>query len=182
MFSIHKPKTKNIIEFVAYTLEEPPYYDTKFMGSRKHAELLDSQNISVRLMLSLEMIGYFSDEPNSQNFPVPLLKTVYPSRGNFIALVSRNQDWSITRTVKLLMQSGSKVDVFSINTFEFIPGIDWSDHRSYWAYNIPAIMITDTSFYRNKNYHKATDTVEKLDLEKMGQVISGVYSALTLLP
>jgi hypothetical protein len=166
------------VDLVAYTLEEPPYFGTPHMGSVVHAQSLRQDGIPVRAMLSLEMIGYFSDAPDSQNFPVSLLRVFYPSQGNFIAVVGSLGEGNLARRVKRLMTETSSLPVYSINAPRFLPGVDFSDHLSYWKEGYPALMITDTAFYRNRNYHTANDTAEKLDYRRMAMVVAGVYAAV----
>jgi Zn-dependent M28 family amino/carboxypeptidase len=163
------------VELVAYTLEEPPFFATTGMGSHVHAKSLKEQGINLRLMISLEMIGYFSDEPGSQEFPVSPLKLLYPTKGNFISVVGHAANIFTTRKVKSAMQSASDLPVYSTNVPRMIPGVDFSDHRNYWIFGYDAIMITDTAFYRNRNYHTTGDTAEKLDYGKMAKVVDGVY-------
>jgi hypothetical protein len=129
-------------------------------------------------MFCLEMIGFFSDKPRSQEYPVKVLKAVYPAIGNFIAVVGKMGNSGLTRHVKKHIMEGSFIGVESINAPESMTGIDFSDHLNYWKYNFPAIMITDTSFYRNKNYHQKTDTMDTLNFDKMGEVVKGVYWSL----
>jgi hypothetical protein len=167
------------VELVAYTLEEPPYFASPFMGSAVHAKSLSEQGIKVRLMLGLEMIGYFSDKKGSQHFPSPLLRLFYPSTGNFVALVGKLDQRSAVMEVKRAMSGVTPLPVYSINAPRIIPGVDLSDHRSYWAQGYPAVMVTDTAFYRNLNYHTADDTYEKLDFERMAMVVEMVYASIT---
>ena len=166
------------VDLVAYTLEEPPYFGTPHMGSVMHAQSLRKDGISVKAMLSLEMIGYFSDAPDSQNFPVSLLRAFYPSQGNFIAVIGSVSEGGMTRRVKRAMIESSSLPVYSINAPRFVPGVDFSDHLSYWKEGYEALMITDTAFYRNHNYHTANDTAEKLDYRRMAMVVAGVYGAV----
>lgn len=167
---------KNAIELVAYTLEEPPFFNTNNMGSAQHAQALAKNQRSVKLMISLEMIGYFDDEPNSQRYPLPAMTMFYPDRGNFIALVGQFKNFSTMRQTKSLFSGATDLPVYSINAPAFVKGVDFSDHRNYWALGYPAIMITDTAFFRNRHYHQSTDTGDKLDYEKMSKVVSGVYA------
>ncbi len=167
------------VELVAFTLEEPPYFRTTGMGSSVHAESLRKQSVRVRAMLSLEMIGYFSDAPNSQHFPVGVLGAFYPSTGNFISVVGRLGDWSLVRSTKAAMRNASPLPVYSINAPALVPGVDFSDQLNYWQAGYHALMITDTAFYRNRNYHTAEDTEEKLDYKRMAMVVEGVYAAVT---
>lgn len=165
------------VELVAYGTEEPPYFATPHMGSAVHAEALKKAGVRVRAMISLEMIGYFSDEPASQSYPMPLLRLYYPGRGNFITVVGVPGGIGLTRRVKKAM-SGGGLPVYSITAPAFIPGIDYSDHASYWDAGYPAVMINDTAFYRNKNYHKTGDTADRLDYKRMAQVVDGALAAV----
>ncbi len=166
------------VELVAYTLEEPPYFRTPMMGSAVHARSLRQQGQPVRLMVSLEMIGYFTDAPNSQVFPSPILKLFYPSQGNFITIVGNVGQGGVVRRTKRAMRGASALPVYSINAPRFVPGVDFSDHLNYWAAGYHAIMITDTAFYRNPRYHTAHDTPETLDYPRMAMVVQGVYAAV----
>jgi len=169
------------VELVAYPLEEMPFSFTPYMGSAVHARSLEQRGIRVRAMFSLEMIGYFSDRPNSQEFPLRVLRAVYPSRGNFIAIVGKPGQTSIVRRVKQAMRAASPLPVHSINAPRSIPGIDFSDHMNYWDAGYQALMITDTAFYRNPHYHTANDLPETLDYTRMAMVIQGVHAAVRTL-
>ncbi|HEX2236918.1 MAG TPA: M28 family peptidase, partial [Gammaproteobacteria bacterium] len=169
------------IELVAYTLEEGQHFRTQRMGSAVHAHSLKERGVPVRAMLSLEMLGYFTDVPDSQHYPHPLLKLFYPSRGNFIAVVGKLDQPLIVRRVKSAMRDASKLPVYSINAPLWVPGIDFSDHRNYWDAGYDAVMITDTAFYRNPNYHTPHDTPDTLDYTRMAMVVQGVYAAVVVL-
>lgn len=173
----HTPPSRSV-ELVAYSLEEMPFFRTPQMGSSWHARMLAAQGREVALMLSLEMIGYFSDEPGSQHYPMAGMGLYYPEQGNYIALVGRLGGFSVTRRVKALMAGATELPVYSINAPIIIPGIDFSDHRNYWTAGYPALMVTDTAFYRNPNYHDAGDTYEKLDYRRMAQVVESVYAVV----
>jgi hypothetical protein len=166
------------VELVAYTLEEPPFFRTEHMGSAVHAKALKAQGVKVRAMLALEMIGYFSDEKGSQEYPLGLLSLFYPSKGNYIAVIGRFTDMGLVRRVKKAMRGATPLPVVSMNAPRSVPGIDFSDHRNYWDAGYRAAMITDSAFYRNHNYHKPTDTANTLDYTRMAQVVVGVHSAL----
>lgn len=170
-----KPPSR-AIELVAYTLEEPPHFRSKNMGSVWHANSLTAARRDVSLMLSLEMIGYFSDAPGSQSYPVPGMRHLYSDRGNFIAVVGKFGDFQASRKVKSLMAGASDVPVLSMNAPRVVQGVDYSDHRSYWEAGYPAIMVTDTSFMRNRNYHQGGDTWDTLDYTRMAKVVQSVYA------
>jgi Zn-dependent M28 family amino/carboxypeptidase len=164
------------IELVAYTLEEPPHYRSSHMGSVVHARALKAAGRQVRLMLSLEMIGYFSDAPGSQQYLIPAMKYLYSDRGDFIALVGKFDAFGDTRRVKALMAGAGDLPVYSINAPRALQGVDFSDHRSYWDRGMPAMMVTDTAFLRNKQYHLAGDTWDRLDYQRMAKVVQAVHA------
>ena len=166
------------IEFVAYILEEMPYFRTENMWSAIHSKSLKDANTKVKLMISLEMIGYFTDSENSQKYPLKQMKLYYPDKWNFIAVVWKFWQSIITKKVKNNIQQVSDIPAYSLNWFSFIRWIDNSDHRNYWNDWYKAVMITDTSFYRNPNYHKAWDTINTIDFDKMSEVVKWVYWAI----
>ncbi len=170
---------QHTVELIAYCTEEPPYFATDHMGSAHHAAMLREQGVEVRAMIALEMIGYFSDEKGSQQYPMALLRLFYPSRGNFIGVVGNTKQRELTRRIKRSMRGATDLPVRSISIPSFVPGVDFSDHRSFWAQGFPAVMITDTAFYRNKMYHGDGDTADRLDYERMSQVVVGVFEAVT---
>lgn len=173
---------KQRIDLVAYTLEEPPYFRSDAMGSARHAIMLKEQQASVKVMIALEMLGYFSDEADSQQYPVGLLSLFYPSVGNYISVVGKTGQGGIVRDIKQRMRASTNLPVYSINAPAFIPGIDFSDHMNYWQQGFPAVMITDTAFYRNKNYHTKDDTPDKLDYVRLAEVLRSVYYVITSYP
>jgi hypothetical protein len=166
------------VELVAYTLEEPPFFRSEHMGSAMHAKALKREGAVVRVMFSLEMIGYFSDARDSQHFPISAFSLFYPTEGNFISVVGKIDDGMLVRRIKKAMTGATILPVYSINAPRQIPGVDLSDHMSYWRAGYPAVMITDTAFYRNANYHTLDDTAERLDYRRMGQAVEGVYAAV----
>jgi Zn-dependent M28 family amino/carboxypeptidase len=166
------------IDLVAFTLEELPAFGSPGMGSAVHAASLRRAGIGVRLMICLEMLGCFSDRRGSQAFPTPILKLFYPGTGNFIAVVGRIGEGRLTRMLKSAMRRGSALPVRSINGPRFLPGVDLSDHASYWEAGFPAVMITDTAFYRNPRYHTADDTPETLDYARMAEVVRALFTAI----
>ncbi len=178
---LHREKLRYRIDFAAYTLEEPPFFGTKRMGSFIHAESLYKEKTKIKVMICLEMIGYFSDKEGSQQFPLPFMNFFYPEKGNFIGVVGKLFQRGITKKIRDLMRKGSDIPVYSINAPTILPGVDFSDHRNFWHFGYNAVMITDTSFYRNPNYHRRTDTLATLDFERMYSVIKGIeYAVLNL--
>jgi hypothetical protein len=177
----HRPVLRHRLELALWPLEEPPNFRTSAMGSAVHAASLGHRGADVRGMLCLEMIGYFSDEASSQNYPVPGMGLLYPSRGDFVAVVGNTKSWWFTRRVKHRMAGAVQLPVRSINAPAVVPGVDFSDHLNFWRRGWNAVMITDTAFYRNPNYHQPSDTPDTLDYERMADVVTGVYAVITTL-
>jgi hypothetical protein len=167
------------IELVAYTLEEPPFFGGPQMGSAFHANRAAKEKDRIIGVIVLEMIGYFSDERGSQKYPLPIMRAYYPGRGNFITVVGRWNQAGWIREVKAGMQGSTDLPVYSFRGPASLQGVDYSDHRNYWPHDIPAVMITNTAFYRNSAYHTEFDTADRLDYRRMGQVVIGVYEAIT---
>lgn len=166
------------IELVAYTLEEPPYFRTEYMGSYQHAKSLFEQKVDVYGMLSLEMIGYFDQRKNSQGYPFSLLSTFYGKRGDFIMVVNKWGKGKFARRFSRRFKKQDRIPVKKLTGPKVIEGLDWSDHLNYWTFGMSASMITDTAFNRNKNYHKKSDKMETLDFGEMAKVIDAVYEAV----
>lgn len=166
------------VELVAYTLEEPPFFRTTQMGSYRHALSLYKEKRRVLGMVSLEMIGYFKEEKNSQQYPIGFLKWFYGSRGNYITLVKKYGSGRFCRRFSRRFIATRSVRTKKFSGLRFLPGVDFSDHLNYWKFGYRALMITDTSFYRNKNYHDTGDTLNTLDIGKMARVINATFYAL----
>ena len=180
----NKPKLDYRIDFVAFNLEEMPFYTTNEMGSYVHAKSLKDNDIDVIGMICLEMIGYFSDEPNSQTYPLPYLYNIYPNTGNFIIVVGREEQLQFNSKIFKLMKKDSKIDVQKLNVYMDDPLAQLavlSDHRNYWSFGYDAVMINDTSFIRNPNYHKKSDTIDTLDFDKITKVVDCLYNAVICL-
>lgn len=170
----HNQELKKRIDLVAFTLEEPPFFRSERMGSYVHAKSLNDKNIKIRGMISLEMIGYFAKAKDSQEYPLGILSLFYPDKGNFIAVISDLSSWGLKSELRDYM-SKSNIDVQTLGAPAGLVGVDFSDHLNYWMFDYDAVMITDTAFYRNQNYHQLTDTIETLDFTNMAKVVKSVY-------
>lgn len=166
------------IDFVAYCLEEPPFFGTEEMGSYIHAKSLYDNAVNVIGMICLEMIGYFSDKPNSQSYPSEELAKVYPHTANFIAVVGIEKYKVFNEKVYSSMSKGSGIDVQVVHFPSAVALAGLSDQRNYWKFGYNALMINDTSFVRNPHYHQKSDTIDTLDFKKMTEVINSTYKAV----
>lgn len=165
------------IKFIAFVNEEPPFFKTEDMGSFVYARQARENGEDIKLAVSLEAIGYYSDKPFSQRYPL-FLGLFYPNRANFIAVVG---NWTMRQKVNEfthLFSQHSSFPIYSTVLPDFIPGVDFSDQWSFWQMGFPAIMVTDTAFYRYPYYHRDSDTFEKLDYNKLAVVVEGLYGVL----
>jgi hypothetical protein len=177
-FGQHTPARS--VRFVGFVNEEAPFFYGDRMGSMVYAKAARARGDDIRLMVSLEMLGCFSDEAGSQRYP-PLLRFFYPDRGNFLAFVSNLSSRGSLRQLVAAFRAHSDFPAESLAAFEFIPGVAWSDHVSFWRHGYRAVMVTDTAFYRYAHYHTARDTPEKLDYGAMARVVDGLQRTLTAL-
>lgn len=168
------------VRLVAFTNEEPPFFRTEEQGSLLYARAARDRGDDIRLMVALETMGCFVDTPGSQQYP-PLFRHFYPSRGNFIALVSNFRSRSAMLALAAAFRRTSDFPLEHLATFSAVPGVAWSDHLSFWEQGYRALMVTDTAFYRYPFYHSPEDTAEKLDYERLAQVTEGLARALCLL-
>ncbi len=175
----NKPELDYRIDFVAYCLEEPPFFGKKEMGSYVHAESLKKSHIDVLGMICYEMIGYFSDAAGSQPNPKPELASDFPDTGNFITVVGINRFKDFSSKVHQLMSENDGIQTLMINFPANDDLASLSDHRNYWQMGYPAVMITDTATVRNgANYHSITDTIDTLDFDRMTEVVNSSYNAI----
>lgn len=165
------------IRLVAFALEEPPFYRSPLMGSRVHARRCRKRAERVVGMMSLEMVGYFSDLPGSQQFPLPFMRRFYPDRGNFIALAGNFRSRGLVRRMAAGLSAAGALPVEHA-AFPLLPGASLSDNWSFWKEGYPALMITDTSFFRNPHYHLPSDVPETLDYARMAALVSALDRAI----
>jgi hypothetical protein len=158
---------------VAFTNEEPWYFQTDAMGSRVYARRCKAQGDKVVAMLALETMGYFKDAKKSQHYPFPL-SLFYPSRGNFLAFVGNRESGALVKRVKTVFASTNVLPVESASLPGGLQGVGWSDHWSFWQEGYPAVMVTDTAPFRNRNYHKPTDTPDTLDYVHFAAAVRGL--------
>lgn len=168
---------KRSIRFAAFTNEEPPFFKSPEMGSRVFARTAAQEKENITAMISLETIGYFTDERRSQKYP-PLFNLFYPDTGNFLAVVGNVESRKLVEKVTRYFREASPLPCECAAVPGSVPGVDWSDHASFWEYGVPAVMVTDTAPYRNPRYHQAGDTPETLTYPAFAQAVSGLAHVL----
>jgi len=166
------------VRFVAFANEEPPYFNTgEGMGSVAYVTRFADPTTRIRWMVSLETVGVYSDVPGSQRYPAGV-GLLYPDRGDFIAFVGNPRSRGLVRELVRSFRSVATIPSEGAALPESIPGVGWSDHRSFWDAGIAAVMVTDTAPFRDAAYHRATDTPERLDYGRMARVVDGLAHAL----
>jgi Zn-dependent M28 family amino/carboxypeptidase len=166
------------IKFVFFTLEEPPVFRTAFMGSTVYADKARKSGEKIVAMICLESLGYYHGEKGGQGFPLPLMSLFFTTTPDFVAVVGNLSSRELVHDVAATLRKTPGVAVETLSTFSFFPGVDFSDHRSFWKEGYPAVMITDTAFFRNPNYHTEQDTIETLDFQRMEALRQGLLQAV----
>jgi hypothetical protein len=132
-------------------------------------------------MVSLEMLGFFSDEVGSQRSPIPPIPGIFepPTVGDFIAIatVRRFQSFS-QRLAREMKAAQPDLNILVADFFPVAPpDLLRSDNAPFMAAGLPAVMLTDTSEFRNPHYHRSTDTIETLDLDRYAMVVRALVGA-----
>jgi len=165
------------IRLVFFANEEPPFFFSNTMGSAFYAARCRDRKEKIVGMLSLETIGYYSDEPASQHYPFPF-SMFYPDTANFIGFVGNIRSRQLVRQTIKSFRNHARFPSEGLAAPSFITGVGWSDHLSFWRMGYPAIMVTDTAFYRYASYHTSADTAEKLNFERMARVVTGLVPTI----
>jgi Zn-dependent M28 family amino/carboxypeptidase len=165
--------------FIGFTCEEPPAFGTPIMGSRVYAQQARRQNAQILGMLCLEMVGYYSQTPGSQSLPLPLKLMGYPTTGNFIGLVSDRRSRHLMVSLEAAIKTACRLPAVTLSVpfgGHILPEVRLSDHASFWDEGYPAVMLTDTAFMRNPNYHGLGDVMDHLDLPAMTELTLGLVN------
>jgi len=166
------------VRFVAFANEEWPFFMSDQQGSMVYARAAHDRGDDIRLMASLETIGWYSNLPGSQYYP-PLFELFYPDRANFVGIVSDFRSRAGMRRLAQAFRAHSDFPVQTVATFRVVPGVTWSDHRSFWRYGYRGVMITDTALYRYPHYHAMSDTPDKLTYPELARVTLGLFGAFS---
>lgn len=168
--------------FVAFTLEEPPAHLTRHQGSRVFVRQSRKSGNRVLGAIILEMVGYTA---RRQHYPFVRRWPGYPAEGNFIGIIG---NWRSRRFGHTILQGFRKNTLLPVESL-FVPFNGWilpatrlSDHASFWDAGWPALMVTDTAFFRNPNYHLPSDTIGTLDFDFMAGLVMSLELALLELP
>jgi len=170
-------RTSRTLRFVEFVNEEPPYFQSSKMGSVIYARHCSNRGERIVAMLSLETIGYYSDEKGSQHYPFPF-GLFYPSIGNFIAFVGNTASARLVCDVVASFRRHTKYPSEGGALPGFIPGIGFSDQWAFWQEGYPAVMVTDTALFRYPYYHAPGDTPEKVQYDPLARVVAGLEKVI----
>lgn len=170
-------KCEKTLRFVAFANEEPPFFYSNNMGSYYYAQQAKINNENIIAMLSIETIGYYSDENYSQKYPFPYM-FFYPKIGNFIAFVSNLNHKKLLHQCIAIFRQNCQFPSEGAAAPSFLPGVSWSDQWAFWKFGYPAIMVTDTALFRYPYYHSIEDTPDKINYEKMSRVVLGLKNVI----
>ncbi|MBD2043818.1 M28 family peptidase [Microcoleus sp. FACHB-672] len=170
-------KPSRTLRFVAFVNEEAPFFGTPTMGSLRYAQRCHKRHEKVVAMLSLETIGYYSDEIGSQKYPLPLAAS-YPLTGNFIGFVSNSESAQLLQQVIGAFRTHAKFPSEGAALPADVPGVGWSDQWAFWQQGYQAIMVTDTAPFRYPHYHTPEDTPDKIDFDSTARVVAGLEKVI----
>jgi Zn-dependent M28 family amino/carboxypeptidase len=168
----HEAQTDSI-RWAFFANEEPPYFRTPAMGSYVYAKRCRAQRENIAGMLSLETIGYYSEVPGSQTYPLKFHPRL-PDQGDFLGFVADIRSALLWRRVVRTFRKNTSLPAEGTIAPAGIPGIGWSDHWAFWQFGYRAVMVTDTAPYRYPYYHTSEDTPEKLDYDRMARAVTGL--------
>jgi len=170
-------KFQGTIRYVAFVNEEPPHCFTERMGSRVHARGARARGENIVAMISLETLGYYSSAVGTQGYPFPF-GLFYPRTGNFLGVVGNLRSRALVVEVLRHLMAASDFPVEGVAAFEWIPGINWSDHWSFWKEGYPALMLTDTAPFRYPHYHGSHDLPEWIMAAEFGRAAHAIIGAV----
>jgi Zn-dependent M28 family amino/carboxypeptidase len=165
------------VRLVSFTTEEDPWFGTDDMGSRHYARRCRELGEDVRAMLSLDSIGYYRQEPGTQHLPFPF-SALYPDRGNFLAFIGSLASRAAVIDATRGFHKGSGFPIQAGLAPEWVEGVTWSDHASFWRFGYPGVQVTDTGGFRSPHHTLPSDTMEKLDPVALARITFGIYGAI----
>lgn len=175
--ALHGTSPPRTVRLVAFANEEAPFFHTDAMGSWVYVRRCRQRNENIVAMLSLETIGYYSDQPGSQQYPPPF-NQYYPDTGNFIGVVGNIESAELVRQVAGSFRRHAQFPCEGGALPSVVDGVGWSDHSSFWQYGYSAAMITDTAPFRYPHYHRPSDTPEQIDYDRMARVVDGMTAVI----
>jgi len=165
------------LRLLAFVNREPPHYATDAMGSLVHARACRARGEQVVAMLSLDCLGFYSQEPGSQELP-EVVASLYPDVGNYLAVVGNLSSSALVKQVLASFRAHATLPSEGSAAPGGLPGVGWSDHWAFWELDYPAVVVTDTGPFRNPDYHGFADTSSRLDVPSFTRAVDGLEAVL----
>lgn len=178
--SLQGQKLARTVQLIAFANEEPPYFYTEHMGSLVYATQAANQQADIIGMISLETIGYYTDAPNSQKYPPPF-NYFYPNQGNFVGFIGNLSSRQLVRNAIDIFRQHATIPSEGLAAPVAVPGVGASDQWSFWQYNYPAMMVTDTAPFRYPYYHTTYDTPDRINYEGLTRTVIGLREVVKTL-
>ena len=169
------PKLDRTVRLVFFVNEEAPFYKEEGMGSVAYARRSKARDEQIVGMLSLDMLGYYSDDSGSQRFP-PIYRWEWRDAGDFILIMGGLRARPFVQQAVGLFRETTAMPCRGIAVAPEFAGSDRSDHWSFHLEGYPGAIVTDTGVSRNPHYHQLTDTLDTLDLNRLARVTSGLIT------
>jgi len=172
---LRKHTPERTLRFINFVNEEDPFFGTEMMGSYQYAKRCYQLREDIKAMLSMDALGIYKEEPGSQRLPFPF-SMFYPDRGNFLAFIGNLRSRKSMVEATKGFKKGSSFPIEAGVVPEWVEAADWSDHRSFWQFGYPGIMVTDTGGFRSIYHTTKEDTMEKLNFDAMARIVIGMYA------
>lgn len=166
------------MRFALFTLEEPPHFNRNTMGSRVHAERAASRGELPDRALVFDSIGYFDSADGTQRYPVFWHSLAFGERGDFLAFIADDASGALLREGVGAYRANARVRSEGVVLSRRSRGASWSDHASFWAHDVPALLVTDTAAFRDPHYHEATDDGRQIDFVALARVAAAMEPVL----
>ena len=168
---------KRTLRLVAFVNEQKPFAGTELMGSYLYARRSFELKEDIKVMMSMDALGIFKYAPGTQKLPFPF-SLFYPDRGNFLAFIGNLPSRSWVKEVTAGFKRGSSFPIKAGVAPEWVEGVTWSDHRSFYKFGYPGMQITDTGAFRAASHGKKDDTIEKINFEALSRIVIGMYGVI----
>jgi Zn-dependent M28 family amino/carboxypeptidase len=176
--AMHDARPARTLRFVWFANEEAPHFREPTMGSLHSAYRSKQRSDDIVAMLSLETIGYFTNAPYSQHYPL-VVEPFYPKTGNFIAFVGNSASRALVRRAVQSFRRSARFPSEGAALPASVQGVGWSDQWSFWQQGYPALMVTDTAPFRYPHYHTPRDTPDRVDYAQLARVTQGIRAVVT---
>lgn len=165
------------LRLVAFVNEQYPYADTEMMGSYHYARRSFELKEDIQVMMSMDALGIYKDDPGTQRLPFPF-SLFYPDRGNFLAFIGNLSSRSWVKKVTAGFKRGSAFPIAGGIAPEWVEGVTWSDHRSFYKFGYPGMQITDTGAFRAASHGTSDDTIDKINFDALSRIVVGMYGVI----